>query len=63
VVYDPTQGRTPRAYDPTPDKEFAAAMVESAGENHPHNNLQPYLAVNFVIALQGAFPPRPTASP
>jgi len=29
-----------------------------AGGNQPHNNLQPYLTLNFCIALQGVFPPR-----
>jgi microcystin-dependent protein len=29
-----------------------------AGGSVPHNNLQPYLALNFIIALQGIFPPR-----
>lgn len=29
-----------------------------AGGGQPHNNLQPYLALNFIIALQGVFPPR-----
>lgn len=24
----------------------------------PHDNMQPYLALNFIIALQGIFPPR-----
>ena len=24
----------------------------------PHNNMQPYLTLNFCIALQGVFPPR-----
>jgi microcystin-dependent protein len=28
------------------------------GGNQPHNNMQPYLAVTFIIALQGIFPPR-----
>jgi microcystin-dependent protein len=28
----------------------------SGGGSQPHNNLQPYLALNFVIALQGIFP-------
>jgi microcystin-dependent protein len=30
----------------------------SSGSSHPHNNLQPYLVLNFVIALQGIFPSR-----
>jgi microcystin-dependent protein len=29
-----------------------------AGGDLPHNNMQPYLALNFCIALQGIFPPR-----
>lgn len=28
------------------------------GGSLPHNNLQPYLALNFCIAMQGVFPPR-----
>jgi microcystin-dependent protein len=30
-----------------------------AGASFPHNNMQPTLVLNFVIALQGVFPPRP----
>lgn len=29
-----------------------------AGGDQPHNNMQPYLTLNFNIALQGVFPPR-----
>jgi len=29
-----------------------------AGGNLPHNNLQPYLGLTFIIALQGVFPAR-----
>ena len=29
-----------------------------AGGSLPHNNMQPYLTLNFCIALQGIFPPR-----
>ena len=29
------------------------------GASFPHNNLQPYLTLNFCIALQGVFPQRP----
>jgi microcystin-dependent protein len=28
----------------------------SAGGNQPHDNLQPYLAINYIIALNGIFP-------
>jgi len=26
------------------------------GENQPHNNMQPYLGINFIIAIEGNFP-------
>jgi microcystin-dependent protein len=28
------------------------------GGNGPHNNMQPYLVLTFIVALQGIFPPR-----
>lgn len=28
------------------------------GSSLPHNNMQPYLTLNFIIAMQGIFPPR-----
>jgi len=28
------------------------------GSSQPHNNQQPYLVVNFIIAMQGVYPPR-----
>src|SRR4051794_13454061 len=28
------------------------------GGSQPHNNMQPYLTLNFCIALQGVYPPR-----
>jgi microcystin-dependent protein len=36
----------------------SASMLAPAGGSLPHNNMQPYLTMNFVIALQGIFPPR-----
>ena len=29
-----------------------------AGSSFPHNNMMPFLVVNFCIAMQGVFPPR-----
>ena len=37
---------------------MAPEAVAPAGGNQPHNNMMPYLALNFCIALQGVFPPR-----
>jgi microcystin-dependent protein len=34
------------------------ATVLPAGGGQPHENMQPYLAVNFIIALEGIFPAR-----
>ncbi len=36
----------------------APGILAPAGGNQPHNNMMPYLTLNFNIALQGVFPPR-----
>ena len=38
--------------------QFSANMIAPAGGDQPHNNMMPYLTLNFCIALQGVFPPR-----
>jgi microcystin-dependent protein len=38
---------------------LSAQAVAPAGGSLPHNNMQPFLTLNFCIALQGVFPPRP----
>jgi microcystin-dependent protein len=50
----------------SPDNTMAAgsialsgtAPVAAAGGSLPHNNMQPYLGLNYCIALQGIFPAR-----
>jgi microcystin-dependent protein len=37
---------------------MGAAALTTAGGNQPHNNMPPYLTLNFIIALQGVFPAR-----
>lgn len=37
---------------------LAGASVGQAGSNQGHENMQPFLALNFCIALLGIFPPR-----
>jgi microcystin-dependent protein len=38
--------------------QLAFQSLPPAGGGLPHNNLMPYLVVNFCIAMQGVFPPR-----
>jgi microcystin-dependent protein len=38
---------------------LAFQALPPAGGGLPHNNMQPYLTLNFCIALQGIFPQRP----
>jgi microcystin-dependent protein len=38
---------------------LAPQALPPAGGSLPHNNMQPYLTLNFNIALQGVFPQRP----
>lgn len=35
---------------------LSAQSVTSVGGSQPHNNMMPYLTLNFIIALQGIFP-------
>jgi microcystin-dependent protein len=45
-------------YQPTANTQLAPQAVMPAGSSFPHNNMQPYLTLNFNIAMQGVFPPR-----
>jgi microcystin-dependent protein len=37
---------------------LSPSSVTSVGGSQPHNNMMPYLVLNFIIALQGIFPSR-----
>src|ERR1700719_709026 len=41
-----------------PLAQMDPTMLTPAGGDQPHNNMQPYLTLNFCIALQGVYPPR-----
>ena len=49
---------TPPYRPPSNLAPMASNPLSVAGGGQPHNNLQPYLEVNFIIALQGIFPQR-----
>jgi microcystin-dependent protein len=40
----------------TPATPLVPASIQNAGGNQPHNNIQPYLCVSFIISLFGIFP-------
>ncbi|WP_245415372.1 phage tail protein [Hoeflea marina] len=46
--------------DPEPATSTAMrpGTISNAGGSQPHSNMQPYLTLGFVIALQGVFPSR-----
>jgi microcystin-dependent protein len=50
VMYGAPGGATAVAMNP--------ASVSGSGGNQAHENMQPYLTMNFAIALQGIFPSR-----
>ena len=43
-------------YSASADTSLAPGAIGSAGGGIPHNNMQPYLAVQYVIALVGFYP-------
>ena len=49
------------AYGPAANLvQMSPQSLAVAGADFPHNNMQPYLTLNFCIALQGVFPQRQT---
>jgi microcystin-dependent protein len=53
-------GRNPAPrYFSTSNTQMNPAATSIVGGDQPHNNMQPFLCLTFVIALQGIFPARP----
>jgi microcystin-dependent protein len=53
-------GQNPGSNIYVEDQAFVALDQQSVltqGGSQPHDNLQPYLCVNFIIALEGIYPP------
>jgi len=44
--------------DTSATKTMSPQTIGPAGNSFPHNNMMPYLTLNFCIALQGVYPPR-----
>ncbi|MEW5848834.1 MAG: tail fiber protein [Myxococcota bacterium] len=45
-------------YSNTPNTTMNAAMVGVTGSSQPHNNMPPYLALNYIICMFGIYPSR-----
>ncbi|MFL6375737.1 MAG: phage tail protein [Pyrinomonadaceae bacterium] len=58
-------GATPYVLGNTnpPNSAMAFQSLSPAGSSFPHNNMMPFLTLNFCIALQGVFPPRSSPTP
>jgi microcystin-dependent protein len=44
--------------DTTLNANASQVTVDAVGGNQPHNNMQPFLGLNYIIALEGIFPSR-----
>jgi microcystin-dependent protein len=51
-------GTTAEYSSAAPNAAMGGAAIGVAGGGQPHDNMQPYLVVTFIIALQGIFPSR-----
>ena len=51
-------GATALYHNDAPDTSMNPQAIGMAGGNQSHDNMSPFLCVNFIIALQGLYPPR-----
>jgi microcystin-dependent protein len=58
LAFAPTGRGRPAPYSTAATDTAMGPAVGPSGGSQPHNNRSPYLAMMFVIALQGVYPPR-----
>jgi microcystin-dependent protein len=47
-----------RVFDNNPDSDMGATSLANAGGSQSHNNMQPYIPLTCIIAVQGLYPSR-----
>ncbi|GAB3181258.1 phage tail protein [Telluribacter humicola] len=43
-------------YEDNPNQNMNPGSISPIGGSQPHDNMQPYLCINFIISLEGIFP-------
>ena len=58
AVWGKARGDAPytAGHNPAADGQLIAGSLASTGGGQAHNNMQPFLTLTFIIALQGRFP-------
>ena len=56
VFAQPTTGKMYTGSGQSPLVSLAPTMLSPVGGNQPHENMQPYLCINFIISLFGVYP-------
>jgi len=54
----PGSDTSTQIYDLAASTTMNPQMIQPAGGSQPHENRQPYLVLNYIIALQGIYPSR-----
>jgi microcystin-dependent protein len=58
-VWSSLPGRTPpNLFASASNTTMSPQAFAIAGSSQPHNNRSPYVVLNFIIAMQGVYPPR-----
>jgi microcystin-dependent protein len=45
-------------YETTSNAAMSAASISPSGGSQPHNNMAPFLAINYIICIEGIYPAR-----
>jgi microcystin-dependent protein len=49
-------GGNTAAYSNAAGSQMAGTAIGNAGGGQPHDNVQPYQVINYIIALEGIYP-------